>query len=84
MKVQIAKWGHSLAIRIPGECVRQARIKAGDDLEIEVTASGDLHLRPVLNEPFDKSAFLERIQTFRSGIPESEPVVAVMRQRDRY
>jgi antitoxin component of MazEF toxin-antitoxin module len=38
MKVHLAKWGNSLAVRIPGECARQAHVKAGDALEIEVTS----------------------------------------------
>lgn len=84
MKVHLAKWGNSLAVRIPGECARQARLKAGDALEIEVTATGDLRLHPVAIERFDKSAFLAQVRAFRSGLPESEPVVESMRQADRY
>lgn len=84
MKVHLAKWGNSLAVRIPGECARQAHIKAGDALEIEVTATGDLRLHPVATEPFDKAAFLERLRMFRSSLPESAPVVEAMRQSDRY
>ena len=36
MKVQLAKWGNSLALRIPRQCARQAHIKAGDAVEVEV------------------------------------------------
>ncbi len=84
MKVHLAKWGNSLAVRIPGECARQAHIKAGDALEIEVTATGDLRLHPLASEHFDKSAFLERLRAFRAALPEGEPVVEAMRQSDRY
>lgn len=84
MKVHLAKWGNSLAVRIPGECARQAHIKAGDALEVEVTATGDLRLHPVAAEPFDKSAFLQQVRTFRASLPESEPVVEAMRRSDRY
>ena len=84
MKVQLAKWGNSLALRIPGECARQAHIKAGDAVEVEVTPTGDLHLHPVAAEPFDKSAFLQDARMFRSSLPESDRVVEIMRQSDRY
>jgi antitoxin MazE len=84
MKVHLAKWGNSLAVRIPGECARQARIKVGDALEIEVTTTGDLHLRPVTTADFDKAAFLARLQAFRATLPMGEPVVETMRHSDRY
>lgn len=41
MKVQLAKWGNSLAVRIPGPCVRQANLKPGDAVEVEVTNRHD-------------------------------------------
>lgn len=84
MKVHLAKWGNSLAVRIPGHCARQAHLKVGDAVEIAVTPTGDLYLHPVAAEPFDKAAFLNRIRTFRSSLPTSEPMVETMRQSDRY
>lgn len=84
MKVRLAKWGNSLAVRIPGECARQAQIKAGDALEIEVTATGDVRLHPVSTDRFDKSAFLEQVRAFRAALPVGESVVETMRQSDRY
>lgn len=84
MKVHLAKWGNSLAVRIPGECARQAHIKAGDILEIEVTSTGDLRLRPVATASFNKAAFLKQVQALRASLPMGEPVVETMRQSDRY
>ncbi|MGK2915779.1 MAG: AbrB/MazE/SpoVT family DNA-binding domain-containing protein [Porticoccaceae bacterium] len=84
MKIRLAKWGNSLAVRIPGECARRAHIKAGDALEIEVTATGELRLRPVAAESFDKTAFLKQVQTLRAILPMGRPVVETMRQSDRY
>lgn len=84
MKVQLAKWGNSLALRIPSECARQAHIKAGDAVEVEVTPTGDLHLHPVAGEPFDKGAFLQESRILRSSLPESEMDVEAIRQLDRY
>ncbi len=84
MKVQLAKWGNSLALRIPRECARQAHIKAGDAVEVEVTPTGDLRLHPVAAEPFDKAAFLHDARILRSSLPESDMVVEAIRQSDRY
>ena len=83
-KVQLAKWGNCLAPRISGECARQAQIKAGDAVEVEVTPTGDLHLHPVPAKPFDKAAFLQDARILRSSLPESELVVEAIRQLDRY
>ena len=45
MKAQMVKWGNSLAVRIPQPMVKQARLKEGDFLEIEVPAEGQIELR---------------------------------------
>lgn len=84
MRVQLAKWGNSLAVRIPGPCARQAHLKQGDAVEMEVTQTGELRLHPVAAEPFDKAVFLQEVGMLRAVLPESEPVVAAMRQSDRY
>ncbi len=84
MKVHLAKWGNSLAVRIPGEWARQAHLKAGDTLEIEVTPAGDLRLRPAPATHFDKPEFLARLRAFRITLPEGEPIVETMRRSDRY
>lgn len=84
MKVHLAKWGNSLAVRIPGECARQAHVKAGDALEIEVTATGDLCLRPLPVELFDKTAFVKQVQALRAHLPMGEPLVEAMRETDRF
>lgn len=84
MKVQLAKWGNSLAVRIPGPCVRQANLKPGDAVEVEVTPTGDLRLHPVAAEPFDKASFLQQVGALRASLPETEAVVESMRQSDRY
>ena len=35
VKLQVAKWGNSLAVRLPNEYVRQAGLRAGDSVEAE-------------------------------------------------
>lgn len=46
MKAKLMKWGNSLAVRIPKPLVVEARLKDGDNLEIEAM-EGQLRLRRV-------------------------------------
>jgi len=82
MKLQIAKWGNSLALRLPVECVRAAGLQAGDSVEAEITASGEITLTP--SKPFDKTAFLVRVHKLRAAMQMSDPVVEQMRREARY
>jgi antitoxin MazE len=43
---QIAKWGNSLAVRIPRVIVREARLAEGDRLSIDLAGDGSVVLRP--------------------------------------
>ena len=45
MKLQIAKWGNSLAVRLPVECVKAAGLHEGDSVEAEVTPAGGDYAR---------------------------------------
>lgn len=38
--MQLAKWGNSLALRIPKAVLEQLRLKEGDDVEIRVAPDG--------------------------------------------
>lgn len=43
-KAQMAKWGNSLAIRIPKDVAEEARLKEGDAVEIKA-ARGKIEVR---------------------------------------
>ena len=45
MKTAIAKWGNSLALRLPRHAVEEANLKEGATVEIEVQ-DGTLVIRP--------------------------------------
>ena len=45
MKTQIAKWGNSMAVRIPKTVADAARLRPGDHLEMAVEGSGVVQLR---------------------------------------
>ncbi|MBI4937882.1 MAG: AbrB/MazE/SpoVT family DNA-binding domain-containing protein [Nitrosomonadales bacterium] len=82
MKLQVAKWGNSLAVRLPVECTRAAGLKEGDSVEASITAAGAITLAP--EKPFDKPAFLARIARLQASMPMTAPVVEAMRQEARY
>ncbi|MFZ1005475.1 MAG: AbrB/MazE/SpoVT family DNA-binding domain-containing protein [Candidatus Sulfotelmatobacter sp.] len=49
-KAQVAKWGNSLAVRIPKTVAEQARLQEGDAILIEVS-EGQIRLRPAERVP---------------------------------
>jgi len=82
MKLQIARWGNSLAVRLPVECVRAAGLQEGDSVEAEISPAGEITLTPA--KPFDKVAFLGRLKKLHAKMPMTEPVVEQMRREARY
>jgi antitoxin MazE len=49
-KAQLAKWGNSLAVRIPKAVAEQARLREGDPILIEAI-EGHIELRPAERIP---------------------------------
>jgi antitoxin MazE len=45
MITQIAKWGNSLAVRIPRNVVRDAGLREGERIEVSVSRDGAVILR---------------------------------------
>lgn len=82
MKLQLAKWGNSLAVRLPVECTRAAGLREGDTVEAEVTPVGEIKLTPA--PAFDKAAFLERLRRLHARMPMTTTTVEMMRRDDRY
>ncbi len=54
MNLQIAKWGNSLALRIPADYVRSMGIKEGDQVEASLTIDGGISIRTA---NWDRKAF---------------------------
>lgn len=82
MRLQVAKWGNSLAVRLPVECVRASGLHEGGIVEAEVGAAGEIKLTPALT--FDKAAFLEQLVKLHAEIPMTETTVERMREQERY
>lgn len=82
MRLQVAKWGNSLAVRLPVECVRAAGLREGDSVEASIAATGAITLLP--KKVFNKSAFMARIIKLQASMPMTAPIVETMRQEERY
>ena len=63
--MKIAKWGNSLAVRLPSSVVEALDLKDGDDIEIEVV--GARHLEVKRSE--DSRQVLARLKKFRGRLP---------------
>lgn len=81
MNLQIAKWGNSLAVRIPVEYVRQIGVKEGDLLEAHLGTDGALNLRPV---QWSRKAFVAELIQVNQDVPMGASVMEQLREEARY
>ena len=65
--MQVAKWGNSLAVRLPAELVRELGLKEGDRIDL-VAGEGRLS---VTRQPRAEEV-LEDLRRFRGRLPASE------------
>ena len=63
--MQVAKWGNSLAIRLPAAVVEALVLKAGDEIEILIADARELS---VARKPGRKE-LLKRLHAFRGRLP---------------
>lgn len=63
--MRVAKWGNSLAIRLPASVVEALELKEGDDIEITALAARDF---AVSRKP-GREEFLNRLRGFRGRLP---------------
>ncbi len=61
----VAKWGNSLAVRLPAAVVEVLKLKEGDEIEIRVA---DARQFAVLRKP-GRQELLERLRAFRGRLP---------------
>lgn len=83
MKAKVARWGNSLAIRLPAAWARQIGLQAGDMLELQPGPGGELRLRAA-SPPTDLAAFWAEVAETRDRMPLTGPTVAAMRDEERY
>jgi len=63
--MHVAKWGNSLAIRLPASVVEALALKPGDDVDIHVADQRSLG---VARKP-NTDELLERLRAFRGRLP---------------
>lgn len=63
--MKLAKWGNSLAVRLPSSVVEALDLKNGDDIEIEVVGARQLEVK----RTEDSRQVLERLKKFRGRLP---------------
>jgi len=64
--MQIAKWGNSLAVRIPASVVDALRLREGDDVEIHVAGERVF----ALDKKPGAKELLARLRQYRGRLPE--------------
>jgi antitoxin MazE len=63
--MQVAKWGNSLAVRLPKPVVDALDLKAGDEIEISVA---DARSFGIARKP-GREALLDRLRALRGRLP---------------
>lgn len=63
--MQVAKWGNSLAVRLPAKVVEALALQEGDDIEIVIDAPRRF---TVARKP-DDEALLMRLRAWRGALP---------------
>ena len=81
MNLQIAKWGNSLALRLPAEIVRRFGLHEGDTLDVRLTPDGALTLRPA---GWSRRAFAAELDATRAELPMGHSVIEDLRRGARY
>jgi antitoxin MazE len=81
MNLHIAKWGNSLAVRIPVEYIRRTGLKDGDTVKASLMADGTLTIRA---EPWDRKAFTDNLAQTRRNMKMGTSVMDELRNGARY
>jgi antitoxin MazE len=63
--MQVAKWGNSLAVRLPAALVEALELKEGDDIQIRIADQRELE---VSRKP-GRDEILKRLRAFRGRLP---------------
>jgi antitoxin MazE len=63
--MQVARWGNSLAVRLPAAVVEALELREGDDIEIHIA---DARRFGVVRKP-RRSEMLKRLRAFRGRLP---------------
>lgn len=65
--MQVAKWGNSLAVRLPAAVVEALKLKEGDEVEIQVVGARTF----AVGKAPSARELLARLRKFRGRLPVS-------------
>lgn len=77
MELHIAKWGNSLALRIPAEFVRRMGLRNGERVYANMTPDGVLTIQ---HHAFDRKKFALELGQFRQTLKQGESVMDEVRR----
>ena len=78
----VARWGNSLAVRLPAKLARELAVTEGSVLQAEVLGTAQLRLSA--KQPMDMKSFVQRLRDLRRRLPVTEPVIDELRRGSRY
>ncbi len=64
--MQVAKWGNSLAVRLPAAVVEALELKEGDQIEIRVAADREFEV----SRDRSRQKALDRLRRLRRTLPD--------------
>jgi antitoxin MazE len=64
--MQVAKWGNSLAVRLPAAVVEALELEEGDDIEIHIAGAREL----IVSRKPGRKELLKRLRAFRGRLPD--------------
>ena len=64
--MQVAKWGNSLAIRLPQAVVKALALREGDDIVVDIVGTRAMKVE---RKP-DRAELLARLSAFEGRLPE--------------
>ena len=69
----IRRWGNSLAVRLPADCLRQAGLQEGDEIDIVIGPDDRLSLEPL--RKLDRSALAADLRQLQETMPFTPSVI---------
>ena len=78
----IRRWGNSLAVRLPADCLRQVGLQEGDEIDIVIGRDGRLSLEPLRR--LDRSALASDLRRLQATMPLTPSVIEECRSGERW
>ena len=67
--MKVAKWGNSLAVRIPASVVERLELKEGDEVELRREADGRISVIPGATRQEIVDRAIEQLRVYRGSLP---------------